>query len=172
VGRWGERATKALAIHPPHDVIAAYTDGSALGNPGPCGAGFVITLDGQVIHDKSIPLGMGDNNLGEMGALLGLLEKLLSMIEAGTITQTKILIFSDSAGCVGYLERGWVCPTDTTVGRSTRSALAKLRRTKQVNVYWIRGHSQVLWNDAADVLAKQGARAAQMALAAATDNLD
>ena len=37
-----EMSTRALAIAPPGGAIAGYSDGSALGNPGPTGAGFVV----------------------------------------------------------------------------------------------------------------------------------
>jgi ribonuclease HI len=157
----GELATKALANAPPEDMLACYTDGSALGSPGPCGGGFVIVRKGNSLRGVSISLGIGDNNLGEMGAILGLLEALLQMQKDGSIPEGRILIFSDSACCVGYLERGWNCPTILETARKTRAALAKLRGMKPVSVYWIRGHSEVRWNEVADELARKGAEAAQ-----------
>ena len=145
-------------------MLACYTDGSALGSPGPCGGGFVIVRKGYALLEESIPLGTGDNNLGEMGALLGLLDSLLRLAGGGLIPEDQILIFSDSACCVGFLERGWNRPTDLVMARKTRTALHRLRGLKKVALYWIRGHSQVNWNEVADRLARRGADTAQLRL--------
>ena len=67
--RKGEKATRALAIDPPGGAIAGYSDGSALGNPGPTGAGFVVKQGGVTLLSDAIPLGLGDNNVGETAAL-------------------------------------------------------------------------------------------------------
>ena len=157
----GELTTKALANNPPEDMLAGYTDRSALGSPGPCGGGYVIVRKGAPLLEESIPLGIGDNNLGEMGALLGLLEALLRLHLAGGLHEKRVLVFTDSSCCVGYLERGWACPTDLETARKTRAALHKLKKVKEVNIYWIRGHSQVKWNEVADALAREGADAAK-----------
>ena len=63
----GELTTKALANNPPEDMLAGYTDGSALGSPGTCGGGYDIVRKGAALLEGSIPLGIGDNNLGRWG---------------------------------------------------------------------------------------------------------
>ncbi len=99
-----------------------------------------------------------------MGALLGLLAALLRLVDGGHITEDQVLIFSDSECCVGFLERGWNRPTDLVTARKTRAALHKLRGHKKVTLYWIRGHSQVHWNEVADRLARRGADIAELQL--------
>jgi hypothetical protein len=98
-----EMVTRSLACHPPTTDWACYTDGSALGNPGPCGGGFVIMVGGAVREQNWIELGEGDNNKGEMAAILALCHRLLVAIEEEEIPDgVSILLFSDSAGCIGY----------------------------------------------------------------------
>jgi len=75
-----ETAARALA----HDIIAsidhentivAYTDGASRGNPGPCGAGAIITYPrwgaaaGKHTEELSAGLGRGSNQLVELWAI-------------------------------------------------------------------------------------------------------
>jgi ribonuclease HI/exonuclease III len=149
-----ETTVATLAHNPPPDTLAAFTDGSALGNPGPCGGGYTVSLNNTTIFDNNIPFGHGDNNVGEMGALLGLFEDLIHKLECNTLPPGTILIFTDSAGCVGYLERGWSQPTTTNLSRDTRRAWVNLKRLRPSKLFWIRGHSGIKGNDEADKLAK------------------
>ena len=89
-----------------------------------------------------------------MGALLGLFEDLILRLENNTLPLGTILIFTDSAGCVGYLERGWSQPTTTNLSRDTRRAWVRLKGLRPSKLFWIRGHSGILGNDEADRLAK------------------
>ena len=52
--------------------ITIFTDGSALGNPGPSGAGAFIFYSESWRRDNehiSVPLGQGTNNIGELFAI-------------------------------------------------------------------------------------------------------
>jgi ribonuclease HI len=78
--------TNILANNPPRDrCVVAFTDGSALDNPGPSGAGVHITTpptSHQVIDISiALALGLGDNNWGEMVAIytaMKVIEKIYS----------------------------------------------------------------------------------------------
>lgn len=52
------------------DRIICYTDGGARGNPGPAGAGAVITQDGKILAELSQFLGNATNNFAEYAAVL------------------------------------------------------------------------------------------------------
>jgi ribonuclease HI/exonuclease III len=157
-----EMVIRELAWAPPPWDVAGYTDGSALGNPGPCGGGFVIIIGGTVKEEHWIPLGWGDNNKGEMAALLAIFERLESNFEKEDWPSgARCLIFSDSAGCIGFLERGWKSPTEVKLSRDTRAALARLRKKVKVLLYWIRGHVDIPGNELADKQARKGADAAK-----------
>lgn len=55
----------------PNRAAVLYTDGSALDNPGPAGAGFLLYGDdGELITSASIPLGRATNNEAEYRALI------------------------------------------------------------------------------------------------------
>jgi hypothetical protein len=82
------------------------------------------------------------------------------MHQDGDIPEKRVLIFSDSACCVGYLERGWNRPTKLETARGTKADLHSLRKSLQVGVYWIRGHSHVHWNEVSDTARQSRARSA------------
>ena len=158
----GERAVRGVASAPPLGVLCGYSDGSALGSPGPTGGGYTITLDGRTIGSGSFSLGEGDNNLGEMGALLGLIRRITKLVRGMSTRPKAVYLFSDSAGCIGYLEKGWSSPKWVPTSRDARNALFELRKTvKRVVLFWIRGHCGIPGNEAADKAAREGAELAK-----------
>jgi hypothetical protein len=67
-------AVITLANNPDPTAITGFSDGSALGNPGPCGAGALLFLPhGKGKATASLKLGHGDNNKGEIEGLLHVL---------------------------------------------------------------------------------------------------
>lgn len=51
--------------------LTVFSDGAARGNPGAAGAGFaVLSEDGAVLKEVSIPLGIATNNVAEYRALI------------------------------------------------------------------------------------------------------
>ena len=128
-GKYREGAVADFARAVPEGPSVAFTDGSAKPNPGPCGAGIVLRLAGKqsYIH-IAIPLGFGDNNKGEMGAFYGLFEKMLRMVAEGRVDLgTELIVFSDSAICIGFLLHGWALKTWPALGEATRALSRKLR---------------------------------------------
>jgi ribonuclease HI/exonuclease III len=173
-----EAAVVQLATHPPADCIVGFADGSAIPNPGPCGAGYTLAIPGRPLLERSEALGMGDNNIGEMGALSGLFRLLLverdmghtpgssplhgseaAQLQALPIRLPRAIFFSDSALCCGFLSAGWKCPhgIPLAMARETRRLHQRLSGFFRVTLYWIRGHTGIPGNDRADTLAKEGA---------------
>lgn len=71
--------------------LVIHTDGGSRGNPGPAGAGFILTdINGKVLQGKGIFLGQVTNNVAEYTGLLRALEA------AKKIGAESIKIFSDS----------------------------------------------------------------------------
>ena len=132
----------------PAGPSVAFTDGSANPNPGPCGAGIVLRLAGEADYSEiALPLGYGDNNKGEMGAFHGLFEALLLALDQKRVGRgTELLVFSDSAICIGFLMHGWAFKTWPDLGAATRVLFRKLRFILKISLYWIRGHAGIPGN--------------------------
>ena len=68
-----------------------HTDGACLGNPGPAGAGFVITdQKGAQLAEGCVPIGHGTNNIAEYHAVLAALR------QATELGLTHVIVRSDS----------------------------------------------------------------------------
>jgi ribonuclease HI len=171
VGQRAEAEVAALARSPPRWAHIAFTDGSSIPNPGPCGAGTVIRLAGEDDYvDKATPLGFGDNNKGEMGAIKCVLATIKEKVLSGVIPRgSALLVFSDTALCIGYLVHGWSFSTWVELGHETRELYREVRVMVKVTFYWIRGHVDIPGNERADKVAKQAARAAALAIEQAAE---
>lgn len=84
----------------PRKALRVWSDGAARGNPGPAGAGAVLTeVDGSVVARVGKYLGLQTNNHAEYAALLLGLE---AALELGV---EEVEIFSDSELLVRQLQR-------------------------------------------------------------------
>ena len=62
------------------DIVIAYTDGGARGNPGPAGIGIYITdASGNVLKEVAESIGNGTNNFAEYQAVMVALQTLKQM---------------------------------------------------------------------------------------------
>jgi ribonuclease HI len=140
--------------------VVAFTDGSALGNPGPAGAGAIITypaygpLGGCHTEEHSIGLGHGTNNFGEMWAIGMVLQDMQRKEAAGYSPPATGYILTDSAYTLGCLTKGWVSKSHPAL-QTTLLALLRERPTNWL-LRWVPGHANVTLNDAADRAANRG----------------
>ncbi|HSL10571.1 MAG TPA: ribonuclease HI family protein [Actinomycetota bacterium] len=73
------------------DSVVIHTDGAARGNPGPAGAGAVVTTrDGDVIAEIAEPLGDTTNNVAEYTAAI------LGLERAAELGATRVELRTDS----------------------------------------------------------------------------
>ncbi|HPW77659.1 MAG: Ribonuclease HI [Bacteroidetes bacterium ADurb.Bin037] len=136
--------------------VDIYTDGSALGNPGPGGYG-VILQSGR--HYKEISAGyrMTTNNRMELMAVIVGLEALKK-------SGTEVCIYSDSTYVVRAVEEGWLDKWRVKGFRKKKNVDLWKRYMDaasghKVRFVWIKGHAGHPQNEQCDRLAVAAASA-------------
>ncbi|MFP4033595.1 MAG: ribonuclease HI [Desulfococcaceae bacterium] len=158
----GAKAPKSKETPPasPAEVedrdVLIYTDGGALGNPGPGGYGVVI-LEGDGRRELSGGRRLTTNNRMEMMAVIEALEA----CEPGR----KILLFSDSRYVVDAISKGWAKrwrsnnwmrnKTDPAVNPDLWERLLDLVDRHDVRFGWVKGHAGVAHNERCDELVRK-----------------
>ena len=131
-------------------VITIYTDGSALGNPGPGGYGVVL-LSGP--HRKELSQGfrLTTNNRMELMAVCVALEAL--KFEGSEVT-----IYSDSKYVVDAVSKGWVFGWEKKFFSGKKNPdlwirFLRIYRKHRVRFVWVKGHAETVENNRCDQLA-------------------
>ena len=140
----------------------AFTDGSCLGNPGPCGSGACIFVPNQT---EPIRLKRPVTNRGSI-----LVEEVVAILMALKFAQSEhrkrqihgITIFSDSQSAVGILTLGWTATSYKTAVEDIKHLITDLEKSSlEINIKWTPGHSDIRGNCIADELAKEAAQEAK-----------
>jgi ribonuclease HI len=146
----------------PEGTIVVYTDGSAIGNPGPGGYGVVIREhpDGQAL-ELSGSYGHTTNNRMEMTAVIKALQALQG-------TDSPVVVHSDSRYVVDALTKGWAAGWEKRGWKRSNGQpalnpdlweqLLPLVQSLNVRFVWVRGHSGNPLNERCDELANTAAR--------------
>lgn len=131
-------------------AITIYTDGSALGNPGPGGYGVVL-ISG--VHRKELSQGfrLTTNNRMELMAVCVGLERL--KFEGSDVT-----IYSDSKYVVDAVEKGWLFGWERKGYKDKKNPdlwqrFLRIYRKHSVRFVWVKGHSDNVENNRCDILA-------------------
>lgn len=145
---------------PDADRVIIYTDGGALGNPGPGGYGVVVVEDGAT-REFSGGFRLTTNNRMELTAcIVGLraLEK-----------PSAVTLYSDSKYVVDGITKGWArrwrsngwmrTRTDRAVNPDLWAKLLDLCEKHDVEFRWVKGHAGNAGNERCDQLVRvQSAR--------------
>ena len=131
-------------------VITIYTDGSALGNPGPGGYGVVL-LSGPFRKELSEGYRLTTNNRMELMAVCVALEAL--KIEGSEVT-----IYSDSKYVVDAVSKGWVFGWEKRFFSGKKNPdlwirFLRIYRKHRVRFVWVKGHAETVENNRCDALA-------------------
>ena len=136
--------------------ITIYTDGSALGNPGPGGYGAVL-LSGP--HRKELSQGfrLTTNNRMELTAVCAALEAL--KFEGSDVT-----VYSDSKYVVDAVTKGWLFSwvKKRFAGKKNPDLWMEFLREYRkhsVKFIWVKGHASIPGNERCDKLAVAAAAA-------------
>jgi ribonuclease HI len=138
-------------------AITVYTDGSALGNPGPGGFGIVL-MSGQYRKEVSAGYRHTTNNRMELMSVIVALEMMKN-------NGSDVTIYSDSKYVVesvekrwvfGWLKKGFAGKKNADLWRRFLAAYPK----HNVKFVWVKGHANNVENERCD----------RLAVAAANDN--
>lgn len=151
------KATKGFSS----GAITVYTDGSALGNPGPGGYGVVIQIAGDT-REFSQGYEHTTNNRMEMMAVITALENLKDHADAA------ITIHSDSQYTIngiikgwakGWRKKGWIKSDGKPALNPDFWAimLDLVDLFSKLNFKWVKGHAGDTLNERADELANGAA---------------
>ena len=144
-------------------AVTIYTDGSALGNPGPGGYGVILSYNG---HRKELSGGFRHttNNRMELRAVI---EGLKALKEPCRVT-----VYTDSRYLVDAMEKGWARRwrargwmrngKDRALNPDLWEELLRLCERHEVRFVWVRGHDGNMDNERCDFLAREAASRADL----------
>jgi ribonuclease HI len=139
--------------------VTIYTDGGALGNPGPGGYG-VVMLYNQ--HRKELSGGyrLTTNNRMELMAAISALEKLKSPCDVVLYTDSRYVADSINLGWAKrWRANGWrKNKTEKALNPDLWERLLDLLEQHRVRVVWVKGHAGNPENERCDQLSVAAAR--------------
>ena len=130
--------------------VTIYTDGSALGNPGPGGYG-VVMLSGPYRKELSQGYRLTTNNRME---LLGVCVALESLKFEGS----DVTLYSDSKYVVDAVTKGWLFGWERKGFANRKNPdlwmrFLRVYRRHRVRFVWVKGHAETVENNRCDQLA-------------------
>ncbi|WP_139719563.1 ribonuclease HI family protein [Serinicoccus chungangensis] len=137
-------------------TVVAAADGSALGNPGPAGWGWYVDDDrwasGGWKH--------GTNNMGELTAVLDLLQQTADLDEdLLVLCDSQYAIKSITQWMPGWKRRGWKKGDGKPVANVEIIKALDAAMRPNVRFRWVKGHAGHELNEQADRLANAAAQA-------------
>ncbi len=147
--------------HLPEGQPAIFTDGSALSNPGPCGAAavcYVEGMDSEPLVVKDSVSKFSNNYHGELRGLNLATESVMALSLTHNITQVNI--FCDCKAAIAATtttKRHLTLQSEITKFQQSISNL-KHKKNIDVTVLWIPGHADLRPNEIADSAAKTAAK--------------
>ena len=137
-------------------TLVAAADGSALGNPGPAGWAWYVDdgcwASGGWSH--------GTNNMGELTAVLDLLQQTAGVDDLLVYCDSTYTINAVTKWMAGWKRRGWKKGDGKPVANvEIMKALDAAMQGRRVRFEWVKGHAGHELNEAADRLANAAALA-------------
>ena len=147
-----QEVANSLLINAGNDTVI-FTDGSAMPNPGPCGAGICAFWAGinGASNDTSIAVSPNSTSYhGELRAIDAALHMAAERQTTGTVH-----IFSDCQSAIRTAAADDIPRNFSALSQNIKSNAAKLGGN--VKLTWVAGHANIGGNESADALAKEGA---------------
>jgi len=135
-------------------MITIYTDGSSRGNPGPGGYGVVMKYKE---HRKELSEGFRKTTNNRMELLA-----VITGLEAITVSNAPVTIYSDSKYVIDSVEKGWLWSwmKKDFKGKKNKDLwlrFAAIYKQHRVKFQWVKGHAGVEENERCDTLAVEAA---------------
>lgn len=139
--------------------ITVYTDGSALGNPGPGGYGIVM-ISGKHRKDFFQGYQLTTNNRMELLAVI-------IALEAIKTNQADVKIYTDSKYVVDAIEKGWVFSWAKKGFKKKKNPdlwkrFLEIYPKHRVKFIWVKGHAGNPLNERCDQLAVEAANGSDL----------
>lgn len=134
--------------------VILYTDGAALGNPGPGGYGVVL-LSGNKRAELSCGFRLSTNNRMELLAVIMGLQKLTKPCQVNVYSDSKYVCDAINKDWIGgWQRRSWKKVKNTDLWK----ALLPLLLRHKVRFNWVKGHAGIPENERCDYLASTAAK--------------
>src|SRR5262249_26788500 len=117
-------------------MIEIYIDGSSKGNPGPGGAGIVLTdaSTQKILGTLGIPLGYVTNNQAEFLAL----KHALIELKKKRLSHDPVNVLTDSQLIVGIFSQSWRAKANLELVMEIRDLIKEF---SQLTFAYVRGHN-------------------------------
>lgn len=137
------------------ETILLYTDGAALGNPGPGGWGVVLKC-GSYYKELSGGEAFTTNNRMELTAVI-------EGLKAIKWELAKVKVFSDSTYVVNAVNKGWLEGWAASNFKKKKNVdlwrkFLEVYKEHDVTMRWIEGHAGQPENERCDTLATEAAK--------------
>lgn len=135
-----------------------YTDGSALGNPGPGGYGVVL-MSGPYRKELSCGYAHTTNNRMELMAVIAGLEALNRPCEVEIYSDSKYVVDAFNQHWIdNWIKKGWKRGKNETVKNTDLwKRLLEAAKPHRMTFIWVKGHDGHPQNERCDVLATSAA---------------
>jgi ribonuclease HI len=156
-----EQFVKSSAAAPPEEKpvdedgrLQVFTDGGAIGNPGPGGFGVVILEPGRPSREINGGFVRTTNNRMEMMGCITALEALAPEVPVTLHSDSRYLVDAVNKGWVyAWRKRGWRKADGTLPANiDLWQRLLPMLEARDVNLKWVRGHAGHVWNERCDQL--------------------
>jgi ribonuclease HI len=139
--------------------ITLFSDGSALGNPGPGGYGVILRYNGK---EKELS-GSSSHTTNNRMELLGVIEGLRALkepCEVDVVSDSSYVVKGINEWLHNWIKRDFKKVKNPDLWREYR----EVAKPHKINAIWVRGHDGHTENERCDTLARQEAQKAKDAL--------